>query len=76
MKTEPLANGQKVTITDVAGITVFDADPVLMNSLDGVFCKVLKIRLTNGETIVLNLFADEAHCLTVRRGDRVGSTAG
>jgi len=71
MKTEPLPNGQRITITDIAGISVFDADPRLMDSLDGVFCKVLKIRKLNGETILINLYADEARYLNVRRGDRI-----
>ena len=71
MKSEPLPNGQKVTITDITAISVFDADPRLMDSLDGVFCKVLKIHRANGETIILNLFADEARYLNVRRGDRI-----
>lgn len=71
MKSEPLPNGQRITITDIAGISVFDADPRLMDSTDGVFCKVLKIRKLNGETILINLFADEARYLNVRRGDRL-----
>jgi hypothetical protein len=71
MIVEPLANGKKVTITDIASISVFDADPRLMNSLDGVFCKVLKIHKADGEIIIINLFADESRYLNVRRGDRV-----
>lgn len=71
MKTEPLPNGQRITITDIAGISVFDADPRLMDSTDGVFCKVLKIRTLAGETILINLYADEARYLNVRRGDRI-----
>lgn len=71
MKHEQLSNGHRITIDEIAGISVFDADPRLMGSLDGVFCKVLKIRRKNGETILINLFADEARYLNVRRGDRV-----
>lgn len=71
MRHEPMPNGHRLTITDIAGISVFDADPRLMNSTDGVFCKVLKIRKLNGETILINLFADEPQYLNVRRGDRV-----
>ena len=57
MKSEPIANGQRITITDIRSISVFDADPRLMNSLDGVFCKVLKIHKVNGETVIINLVA-------------------
>ena len=71
MKTESTTKTEKITITDIVGITVFDADPRLMNSTDGVFCKVLKIRTSDGKTVVINLFADEPKYLAVRRGDRV-----
>lgn len=71
MKTEPLTNGHRITINEITGVSLFDADPRLMNSLDGVFCKVLKIRTATGKTILINLFADEPHYLNFRKGDRV-----
>lgn len=72
MRNKPLTNGQQITITDIKSISVFDADPRLMNQVDdGVFCKVLKIHRQNGETIVIQLFGDEARYLNVRRGDRI-----